>query len=334
MKYLFLIIFSLISISGHTQNESQYSISNKIHLKGNDSFWDYLTIDSNGHLYVSHGSMVQIVDTKQGTALATIEKLNGVHGIAFAEKLNKGFISCGKDSLVVIFDLKTFVILDKVKVTGANPDAIFFDAFSNTVFTFNGRSSNATVIDANTHKILSTIQLLGKPEFPVSDNKGKIYVNIEDKSMISCINTRTFKVEKSWPIEPGEEPSGLAADFKNGKLFSVCSNGLMIIFDLKTEKVIESIAIGSGTDGAAFDFGLERAYSSNGEGTMSVVAKVGDKYQLIESFPTLKGARTICIDQKTHHLFLPTAEFEPLVKGERRPKMKPGSFMVLDVAPR
>ena len=317
---------------GYSQSESHYSVVNKFHIPG-DGSWDYLSVDSKGHLYVSHGTIVQIVDTKDGKVLGTVEKLNGVHGIAVAENLNKGFISSGRDSVVAVFDLTTYKVIEKVKVTGANPDAILFDPFSSKVFAFNGRSSNATVIDANTNKIVATIKLEGKPEFSVTDKKGKIYVNIEDKSMLTCINTKDLTVLKSWSIKPGEEPSGLAADFVNDKMFIVCDNNKMIVFDLKTEKVIDSLKIGSRTDGAAFDEGLKRAYSSNGDGTLTIVDEVGTKFKVLESFTTQAGARTICVDQKTHHIYLPTAEFEPLASGEKRPKVKPGTFVILDVAP-
>ncbi len=332
MKNLLLFLALMMSAGVFAQDAANYKVVNMYPLPG-DGYWDYLSIDSHGRLFVSHNTIVQVLDSKGGKLLGTIEGLEGVHGIALAEKLHKGFISSGRDSVVAIFDLRSLQILDKVKVTGANPDAIIYDPYSNKVFTFNGRSSNATVIDALTNEVVATIQLDGKPEFPVSDKKGKIYVNIEDKSLISCINTKDLKLEKSWPISPGEEPSGLAADFENGKLFSVCDNNLMIVFDLKTEKVIQSIPIGSRTDGAAFDESLKRAYSSNGDGTMTVVQESGDQFKVLETVKTQAGARTICLDPETHHLFLPTSEFEPLVKGERRPKIKPGTFVVLEVAP-
>lgn len=332
MKHLFAFFFLAILISGQSQNQGQYAIANTIHLPG-DGSWDYLSLDSKGRLYVSHGSIVQIVDSKNGKLLGTIENLDGAHGIALAESLNKGFISSGKDASVTIFDLNTFAIIGKVKVPGENPDSILFDPFSNNIFTFNGGSADATVIDAVTHQVIGTIPLQGKPEFSVTDKNGKIYVNIEDVSMLTCINTKDLKVEKSWSIHPGEEPSGLAADFSKGKLFIVCSNKKMIVFDLATEKIEASLEIGDHTDGVAFDEGLNRIYSSNGDGTLTVVRYNNNRYEVLESFPTKIGARTICLDKKTHHIFLPTADFEPLVKGERWPKRKPGTFVVLDVAP-
>lgn len=332
MKKLFLLMFLSMAIVGFAQNSSQYSIVKKIHVPGN-SFWDYLTVDSQGHLYVSHGNMVQIVNPKTGKVMATIDGLKGVHGIALAKHLNKGFISSGRDSVVVVFNLKTFKVITRVKVTGANPDAIVYDPFSNKVFAFDARSDCATVIDANTGKVVATIPLPGNPEFAVTNNKGKIYVNIENKSMLSSIDTKTLKLVKTWSIAPGEEPSGLAADFANNKLFSVCRNKIMVVFDIKKEKVVATLPTGGHTDGAGFDPVLKRAYSSNGQGTLTVVQEDGNSFKVLEQVPTEIGARTIIVDPRTHHIYLPTAEFYPLKKGERRPKIKPGTFVILDVAP-
>jgi DNA-binding beta-propeller fold protein YncE len=168
--------------------------------------------DATGMLYVSHGKMVHVVDMKTGKNVATITDVNGVHGIAIAMEFNKGFISNGPDSNVTVFNLKDYSIIEKVPVTGKNPDAIIFEPFSKTIITWNGRSSNATGIDPKTDKVIQTIQLSGKPEAAVSDGKGKVFVNIEDKSEGCMINVKTWKVEQTWPISPGEEPSGLALD--------------------------------------------------------------------------------------------------------------------------
>lgn len=332
MKKFFLFIFLAVTITGYAQNNSHYRVVKKIHVPGN-SFWDYLNIDSHGNLYVSHGDMVQVVNAKSGEVIATMKGLDGVHGITLAPKLDKGFISSGRDSVVAVFDLKTFKILRKVKVTGANPDCIVYDPFSNRVFAFDGHSDCVTVINANTEKVVKTIPLMGNPEFAVTNDSGRIYVNIENKSMISCIDTKTLEVLKTWSIAPGEEPSGLAADFDNNKLFSVCRNKIMVVFDIKKEKVVATLPTGGHTDGAGFDPVLKRAYSSNGEGTLTVVQENGDSFKVLEQVPTEAGARTNIVDPKTHHIYLPTAQFFPLQKGERWPKQKPGTFVILDVAP-
>jgi YVTN family beta-propeller protein len=335
-SFVLLLSFSAANIA--QTKVSDYKPVSKIKVEG-DGGWDYITSDEEtGYVYISHGTIVQVLDTKTGTVKATIPDTKGVHGITLAKDLNKGFISNGKDTSVTIFDLKTFATITKVKVTGKNPDAILYDPFSKKVFVYNGKTANATVIDANTNAVVATIPLEGKPEFSATDGKGKVFVNIEDKSKLVVINSTTLKVEQSWPIAPGEEASGLAIDVKNHRLFLVCDNKLMVIMDSETGKIIASLPTGEGTDGVSFDPGNERAYSANGEGTITVVQ--GDKganYKVLENIPSMKGARTIALDTKTHHLYLPTAEFEPAAAGEgnekKRPTMKKGTFCILDVAP-
>jgi len=335
MKNLLSIICIAVLFSGSNLfAQSGYKVVNQIHLEG-DGGWDYLSVDeAAGRLYVSHSSMALVVDLKTGKQIGKIDGTNGIHGIAVASSLNKGFTSNGRDSSVTVFNLKTLEITGKIKVTGKNPDAILYDAFSGKLFTFNGGSSSATVIDAKTNKVIGTIQLDGKPEFPASDGKGKIFVNIEDKSEISVINANTLKVEKTWSIAPGEEPSGLALDNETHRLFSVCGNKLMVVSDAEAGKVVTTLPIGDRCDGVAFDPALKRAYSSNGDGTITVVQEENkDSFKVIENIVSQKGARTIAVDKTTHHLYLSTAEFEAAPEGTRRPPMKPGSFMVLDIAP-
>lgn len=331
----FLLCFYLI---GSAQSVSQYRIASKIPLPGNEG-WDYLTIDENtNHLFISHGSMVQVLDLKSNKVIATIKDTKGVHGITLAEDLGKGYISNGKDSSVTVFDLATFKTLGKVAVTGKNPDAILYDPFSHKVFVFNGRSSNASVIDANTDKVIATIALAGKPEFSATDSSGKIYVNIEDKSLLTVINTTDLKVENSYAIAPGKEPSGLALDNANHRLFMVCDNDLMVIMDAETGAVISSVKIGAGADGVSYDAVSKRAFSSNGEGTITVVEETGGNYKAVETIRTAKGARTIAVNSKTHHLYLPCSDFgpEPAATAENpkpRHAIKEDSFVIIDVAP-
>ncbi|HAH23187.1 MAG TPA: hypothetical protein DCL77_05415 [Prolixibacteraceae bacterium] len=335
MKNLLSIICIIVLLSNSKQVSAQpgYKVINQIHLEG-DGGWDYLSVDeTTDRLYVSHSSMALVVDLKTGKQVGKIPNTNGIHGIAVVNSLNKGFTSNGRDSSVTVFDLKTLEITGKIKVTGKNPDAILYDAFSQKLFTFNGGSSSATVIDPKLNKEIGTISLDGKPEFPASDGNGKIYVNIEDKSEISVINSTTLKVEKTWSIAPGEEPSGLALDNETHRLFSVCGNKLMVISDAEAGKVVTTLPIGDRCDGVAFDPSLKRAYSSNGEGTITVVQEENkDQFKVVETIVTQKGARTIAVDKRNHHLYLPTAEFEP-AQGNGRPAMKPGTFVVLEVAP-
>lgn len=347
-----ILVFCFASLNAQTQ-ESDYKIAKTIQLTG-DGGWDYLSIDEvNQKLFVSHSTQVNVVDLKTGVQVAVIPETSGVHGIAVANDLSKAFISCGRDSSVLVIDLTTFKVLGRVTGTGKNPDAILYDSFSKKVFTFNGRSSNSTVIDANTLKIITTIPLSGKPEFSQTDGKGKIYVNIEDKSSLSVINALTMKVEQTWSIAPGEEPSGLALDKKNNRLFSVCSNKLMVVSDVNTGSVITTVPIGDGCDGVAFDPATNCIFASNGEGTMTVVEQVvgtivtrkvrnvqtgelADKvvstiqYKVLENFPTQPGARTITVNKTTHHIYVSGGEYEP---GTGRRPVKPNTFKVLDIEP-
>ena len=334
IAFLFICLLLIFS-KKETFAQSAYKITNKIQLGGAGG-WDYLTVDdASGKLYVSHATQVMVVDLKKGTLTGTIPDTKGVHGVALAKDLNKGFVSCGRDSSVAVFDLKTLKVTGRVKITGRNPDAILYDPYKHFIFTFNGGSSNATVMDARTNKIIATIPLAGKPEFCASDGKGKVYVNIEDKSMVSEINTNTLKVENSWPLAPGEEPSGLALDNENHRLFLVCSNKLMVILNAVTGKVITTLPIGDRCDGVAFDPGLKRAYSSNGDGTMTVVQEINpESFKVLENVPTQMGARTIACDPTTHALYLPSAQYETQAAGAKgRPAMKPESFMVLEIKP-
>lgn len=336
-KINFVIGLLMLFCAAYTSAQTNYKILNKFQIVGNGG-WDYITMDeSTSRLYISHGNELNVYDVTTNKLLGTIPDTKGVHGITLAKNLNKGFISNGRDTSVTVIDLKTMKTIVKVKVTGNNPDAILYDPFSEKVFTFNGRSSNSTVIDAKTNKVIGTIKLSGKPEFPVSDLKGKIFVNIEDKNSISVINVTTQKVEQSWSVAPGESPSGLAIDLKNHRLFSVCENKLMVIVDYLTGKIVTTLKIGGGVDGVSFDPGLKRVYSSNGEGTMTVVQENdANTYTVLGNVPTQRGARTITLNTKTHKLYLPTAEFNeaPAATAQNahpRATVKPGTFTVLEV---
>ena len=334
-----VLIFSQLSVSAQNNQEVPYKLADKISLEG-DGGWDYLTVESSSaRLFVSHSTMVQVVDLKTHKLAGTISGTNGVHGIALSPALNKGFVSDGRDSSVTVFDLKTLKVTGKIRVTGRNPDAILYDPFSKHVFTCNGGSSNITAIDAETGKVIGTIPLSGRPEFSVTDGKGKIWVNIEDKSRIAQVNPVTLKVEREWSILPGEEPSGLAIDIDNDRLFSVCRNKLMVVSDAKAGKVITSLPIGGFVDGAAFDPVKKLAFASSGMGMLTIV-KENDKndFVVLGTLNTQMGARTITLDNVTHHLYLPTASYETQSgsgNSQRRYRqpIKPNSFVVLDIAP-
>jgi DNA-binding beta-propeller fold protein YncE len=324
------------SISAQTPG-SHYKIANRINVEG-DGGWDYLAADdATGRLFVSHATVVQVVDAKSGKIIGTIPDTKGVHGIAVASDVHKGFTSNGKDSSVTVFDLSTLKVLGKVPVTGLNPDAILYDAFSNSVYAFNGKTSNATVIDAKSEKVAATISLDGKPEFAASDGQGSIYDNIEDKNLVDVIDAKTMKVTRKFAVAPGEGPSALALDVTGNRLFIGCGNKLMVIADAKTGKVLASLPIGDHVDAAAWDPSLKRAYASCGDGTLTVVQEQADgSYKVLETVVTQKGAKTMALDKKTHHIYLPTAEFGPAPaptaeNSKPRPQIKPGTFMILDM---
>ena len=316
------------------QNTSGYHLIDTIKV-GGESGWDALTADPEAHrLYVSHGTHVVVIDTQTDKVVGDIPNTNGIHGIAIAGKLGRGFTSNGRDDTVTIFDLKTLKSLGTVK-TGKRPDIIIYDPFSKRVFCFNAGSNDATVIDAEKGTVAGTVPFDGNPEFAVSDNKGTIYVNIESKSEVVAFDAKTLAVRSHFPLSPGEEPTGLAIDTKNGLLFSACANKRMIVTDAKTGKVVGDIPTGEGTDGAEFDAETRLAFSPNGEGTLTVIREDSrNKFSVAESVPTRVRARTMTIDAKTHKLYLPTAQFgppPPATKEQPRPRapMLPESFVIL-----
>jgi YVTN family beta-propeller protein len=299
---------------------------------GGEGGWDYLTMDSAARrLYVSHATKVVVVDVDSQKVVGEIPDTQGVHGIALAPKLNRGYTSNGRSNNVTIFDLKTLKAVGQIP-TGQNPDAIFYEAGSNRVFTFNGRSKDATVIEAGTGKVSSTIPLGGKPEFAVSDGKGTLFVNIEDTHEIAMIDAAKAAVTKRYTLEGCEDPTGLAIDVARRRLFSVCGNKVMVVSSPDAGKVIASVPIGEGSDGAGFDADRGLAFSSNGgDGTLTVVRESAGKYVVAENVTTQRGSRTMTIDPKTHKLYLPSALYAPAAAGKKqeRPVALRDSFMLL-----
>jgi len=338
MRRIFLFIGLLLlglSLQGNAQH---YKVSGRIPL-GGEGGWDYLFADSaNGQLYVSHGTQVEVVDLASEKPVAKITGMKRIHGIAVANDLNRGYISDGGDDVVLIFDLKSNAVLQKVPA-GKNPDGILYDPYSRRVFAFNGRSNDVTAIDAASGKVAGTIALDGKPEFPVSDGKGNVYANIEDKSEIVQLDPQTLKVKKTWPLSPCEEPSGLAIDLEARRLFSVCSNNKMAVVNADSGQVIATVAIGDGPDAAAYDPGSKLVFSSNGSGTLTVVGQSSpDKFSVLENVPTERSARTMTLDTKTHKIYLSAAQLgaAPEATADNphpRPKIVPDSFHILVVSP-
>jgi YVTN family beta-propeller protein len=333
---LSLLVFDVVALSAQTRAQSGYRVLEQ-HKLGGEGGWDYLTIDSKTRrLYISHSTHVLVVDAETGTIIGDIPDTPGVHGIAVVEDVGKGYVSNGRASTVTVFDLKTLKALKQIPV-GKNPDAIIYDAASKRVFTMNGGSSDATAIDVKTDTVAGTLALGGRPEFAVTDDEGNVFVNLEDKSAIVEFNSRRLAVEADWPIAPAEEPSGLALDRKHHRLFSVGSNKLMAVVNADTGKVVTTLPIGSGVDAAGFDPETGLIFSSNGDGTLTIVHEDSpDKYSVIENVTTRRGARTMTLDPKTHRVYLVTAEFGPAPtptpeRPHPRPTIVPGSFTLLVV---
>jgi len=318
--------------------EPPYHLLRRVVL-GGEGKWDYLTMDPvRRRLFIAHGTEVLVVDADQATMLGKIPDTPGIHGVALAQELGRGFTSNGADSTVTVFDLASLRVLDRITVTGRKPDAIVYDSVSGRVFTFNGGSGNATVIDAATGKVAGTVPLGGKPEFAVADGQGRIYVNLEDRSALFSFDTRTLAPGPVWPLAPCESPSGLALDRRGRRLFSGCANRLMAVVDANTGRVLGTVPIGARVDANGFDPDTHRVFSSNGDGTLTVADASGPTVRVIATIQTELGARTMALDPRTHHLFLVTAQFGPTPAATEqdphpRPPTIPGTFTLLIFGP-
>jgi len=320
-KSILTIVFALsfVALGVVARGESAYSVVKKIPIPGQGS-WDYLTVDESARrLYVSHGTQVEVLDVDSGSIVGSIPNTPGVHGVAIAADLGRGFVSDGQASTVTIFDLKTLKSLGEVP-TGKKPDAIIYDPATSRVFVFNGGGNSATVIDAATGKVAGTIDLGGGPEFAAADGAGSVYDNLEDQSLVLKINSRDLKVEQRWPTAPCQSPSSMAMDRRNRRLFIGCRSRVMAVMNADTGQVITTLPIGDHVDATAFDPETRLIFNSNGEGTITVIHQDSlDKYSLVETVKTLPRAKTMALDPKTHQLFLSTAEsgqFEVLVVGK------------------
>jgi DNA-binding beta-propeller fold protein YncE len=301
---------------------------------GGDGGWDYLAVDAAARrLYVSHSTRVVVIDLEKNAVIGEIAPTPGVHGIALAPDLGRGFVSNGQEATVAVFDLKTQEVTARVK-TGENPDAVLYESVHHEVYAFNGRSKSATVFDARSGEVRATIALAGKPEFAVFDAKlSRVYVNIEDASTLVAIDTEKRAVVATWPIAPGEEASGLALDPATHHLFVGCSNRLMLMVDAATGKVLAQVPIGTGVDANAYDPGTGLAFASSSDGTLTVARADGLKLSPVQTLVTPPRARTMTLDPKTHRLYVAAAEFKPPVAGPdgkpQRPALVPGSFRIV-----
>ena len=330
---LFAISPNVASLAAPGLGPSGYHLVRTVTL-GGEGGWDCLTLDPvTRKLFVTHSTHVMVVDADKGKVVGDIADTPGVHDVAIAEDIGRGFISDGGNDSVTIFDLKTLKTIGHAQ-TGKRPDATLYDVESHRVFAFNGGSNDATAIDAATGAVAGTIALGGKPEFAAADGAGNIYVNLEDKSELAVIDARALRVTQRWPLAPCEEPSGLAIDAVHSRLFIGCHNQMMAIVDARNGKVVTTVPIGSGVDGTRFDAETGLAFSSNGDGTLTVVHEdTPDKYTVVENVATERGARTMELDPKTHKVYLLTADLKPTPPTAEnphpRPTVVPGTFRLL-----
>ena len=322
-----LIVMAAIVVLATAKAGTDYKVAKTWKL-GGDGGWDYLVADSDGHrLFIARSTRVMVVDTDSGKQVGEIPETLGVHGIALDYETGRGFTSNGREDTVSVFDLKSLAVEKKIKV-GSGPDAILYDPFSKRVFTFNGKGHDrtATAVDASKGEVVGKVELDGNPEFAVTDEKGTVFVNIEDTSELVAFDPQKLTVKSRWKITDCEEPTGLSIDRKNRRLFAGCGNKKIAVMDADSGKVVASLAIGEGCDATAFDADRGLAFASAGDGTMTVIKEEGgDKFSVMQTVTTQKSARTMAIDSKTHLLFTVAAK----VGSQPERKVEPDSFVVL-----
>ena len=339
MKNLFFAAPLALALSGPALAQTApapYRLLRTIPI-GGEGGWDYLKVDPAGErLYLSHGTQVDVLDLKTHKVIGHIANTPGVHGIDVVPGANRGYITCGRANQCVIFDLKTLQAIGAPVATGPKPDALLYDAFSKRVFLFSNEGGKSTVLDGATGAVVGTAELGGDAEAPATDDRGTIFVNIEDKSEVIAFNAQTLAVRGRYPLAPGEEPTGLAYDPKTNRLFSACANEKLVVTDSQTGRQVAVLPIGKGVDGATFDPATQHIITSNGSGTFTVVHQDSPtKYSVVATLPTERGARTITLDPQTHHLFTCTADYGPTPPATTenprpRPSIVPGTFRVLE----
>ena len=332
MKRLTMLLILLYSAVAFSQGSKPLYQQTAKWTIGGEGGWDYLTLSPNSdRLFIAHTNKIEVIDTSNGKVIGEVPA-NGAHGIAIVPEKNLGFSTNGRAGTVTVFHLDTLKPETDIKV-GENPDAIIYDEHSKHVIVMNGRSKDLMAIDPSTSKVVATVPLGGKLEFAAAD-AGHVYVNVEDLGEIAVVNTKTWTADQKWKLNGCEEPSGLALDTKQDVLFSVCGNKVMIVVGTKDGKQLATLPTGSGTDAANFDPGLKRVFASNGEGTLTVIQESkGGKYDVLGNVDSARGARTMALDPRTHKIYLATAELGPPAEGQRRPSIKPGTFMVLVYSP-
>ncbi len=335
MKRIFALILAVTTlIATPAAAQKSYKLADRVKL-GGEGGWDYLVYDSDANrLFITRGTHVMVVDAKTLKATADIPDLSGIHGVALAPELGRGFITSGGDNMLAIFDLKTLKVLDKVKV-GERPDAILYDASAKRVYTFNAKTQDSTVVDAASGKVVGTVPLGGKPETGVTDGKGNVYVNIEDRSEIARIDTGKLTVAEHYPMAGCEEPSALAFDVAHRRLFAGCASKIVAVVDPDSGRLVTTVDIGGGVDAGAFNPKTQQIFMSCGEGVLTVIHEDSpNKYTVVQSVPTVKGARTMALDAAANTVYSVTAQYDPNppAPGQRR-AIVPGTFELLVIRP-
>jgi YVTN family beta-propeller protein len=328
-------LFSALTVTAALPAMAQksYTVQDKWKV-GGEGGWDYLTADSAAHrLYITHGGRVEVLDSTSGKSIGAITGLKGTHGVALDDSGKYGYISDGGANEVVVFDRASLQKVASIPA-GTNPDGIAFEPVTKTVWAFNGRSKDVTVIDTASQKVIATVPLPGKPEFPVADGKGEVFDNIEDKNEIVRLDAKAPKVTATWSIAPCESPSGLAIDREGRRLFAVCDEKKMAVVDANSGKVIATPAIGDGPDAAGYDPKTKLAYSSSGDGTLTVVDASNGSYRVVQNLATQPGARTMALDPATGKVYVVTAQFGPrpaatATNPRPRPSIVPDTFTVI-----
>ena len=333
-SFLAILAFSSFSIWGSAQ---RYEVVSSIPFSGNQTYWDYLLADASTHkLYVTRGNEVLILDLDSGKLLASIANLKRVHGVALAREFNRGFITDGGDNVVVVFDLASNAVTQKIKVGNA-PDAVLYEPTKKRVYAFNAHSHSASVIDVRTENIVAKVPLSGIPEFAATDGKGNVFVNIESRNSLVRLDPDGTKVQSEWSLAPCKGPSGLAIDAQGRRLFSVCDNKLMIVTDADNGKQIAQLPVGVEPDAAIYDVERKLVFASNCDGTLTVIKQDGpDHYTVLQNVKTEREARTMALNPISHKLFLPSEQILPGSKPPNPgdlPEFTPGTFHMMIVAP-
>lgn len=337
MRIRSLLFVATCLCSSFGASAQQYSVTSDIPFSGNQTYWDYLTIDAgNRHLYVTRGNEVLVLDLDSGKVIATIADLKRAHGVALAQEFDKGFITDSGNNSVVVFDLKSHQAKQRIKV-GDAPDAVLYEPTRKRVYAFNAHGHSASVIDAQTEKIVATVPLSGIPEFAATDGQGNVFVNIEDKNVLVRLDPTGTKVQNEWSLAPCDGPSGLAIDAQARRLFSVCNNKVMIVTDADSGKQVAQVPVGFEPDAAIYDVDQKLLFASNCDGTLTVVKQDSpDKYTVVQTVKTAPEARTMALDPNSHKLFLPYEQVKPGQKPPdpgNLPEFTPGTFHLMTVAP-